>query len=99
MLLRIFGIGTANALLGSSTQGTVTEVKVCWWFKVNTKPVRLHSSDGALYPHIIRFSYQVDGLTYEGRRWIMWNRRCPVKGEKITVCYEEDAPEKYAVIL
>lgn len=99
MFFRIFGLGTAEAFGGSQTEGTVTDVKTCWWFKVNTKPVRFHGSDVAVYPHIIRFSYQVDGRTYEGRRWVMWNRRCPVKGEALTVHYEPSAPEKYAVIL
>ena len=99
MFFRMFGIGAAKAFAGGQTQGTVTEVNTCYWFRVNTKPVRTHSGDGAVYPHIIRFSYQVEGRTYAGRRWVMWNKRCPVKGEGITVHYEEAAPQKYAVII
>ncbi len=99
MLLRMFGIACTAAIAGGKAEGTVTEVKTCYWFKVNTKPVRTHASDGALFPHIIHFTYQVAGQTYRGKRWVMWNRRCPVKDERITVYYEEAAPEKFAVIV
>ena len=99
MFLRMFGIGVSDAIAGEQTKGTITEVRTCYWFKVNTKPVRTHAGDGAVYPHIIHFTYQVDEQSYTGKRWIQWNRRCPVKGEKITVYYEPDAPEKFAVIV
>lgn len=99
MFLRMFGIGASNAIAGCQTEGIVAEVKTCFWFKVNTKPVRTHTGDGAVYPHIIHFTYCVAGQTYTGKRWVQWNKRCPVKGEKIIVHYEEDTPEKYAVIV
>ena len=78
-------------------EGIITEVKPCYWFKVNTKSVRTHMGDGAVYPHIIHFTYQVDGQAYMGKRWIHWNKRPPTKGEKITVYYQDDAPQKFAV--
>lgn len=99
MFLRMLGIGTANAFGGEKTEGIVTEVKTCYWFRVNTKPVRRYSGDGAVYPHIICFSYRVGEQTYTGKRWVHWNKRCPVKDERITVHYEEAAPEKYAVMV
>ena len=99
MLLRMFGIGTSNAVAGGETEGIVTQVKTCYWFKVNTKPVRTSIGDGAVFPHIIQFTYCVDGKTYTGKRWVNWNKRCPVKDERIKVHYEETNPEKYAVIL
>jgi len=99
MLLRMFGIGTRSAIAGDQTEGTVTEVKTCYWFKINTKPVRRHMWDGAVYPHIIHFTYSVNGQTYTGKRFIYYNRRCPVKGETITVHYQPDSPAKYAVIV
>jgi hypothetical protein len=98
-ILRLFGMGTSGAIAGEQTEGTVTAVKTCYWFKVNTKPVRTHAWDGAMYPHIIHFSYSVADVPYTGKRWVMWNRRCSVKDEKITVHYEPDAPEKYAVMV
>lgn len=99
MNLRMFGIGTAEALAGEKTKGTVTQVKTCYWLKVNTKPVRAHMADGARFPHIIHIAYSVDGKTYTAKRWVPWHQRCPVKDESITVNYEPDAPEKYGVFL
>lgn len=99
MFLRMLGIGVQKAIAGGQTKGTVTEVKTCFWFRVNTKPVRRFSGDGAVYPHMIHFTYRVDGRIFTGKRWVHWNKRCPVKGELLTVHYEEDAPEKFAVII
>ena len=99
MLFRMFGIGVSAAIAGAETRRTVTGVTTSYWLKVNTTPVRARPGDGARYPHLIRFTYTVDGREYTGRRWVNWNSRCPVKDEKITVHYEEAAPEKYAVLL
>ena len=99
MLLRMFGIGTSSAIAGEQTEGTVTKVDACYWLKVNTKAVRKGPADGAVFPHIITFTYHVDGKEYSGKRFVNWNKRCPVKGEKITVHYEEGRPEKFAVII
>ena len=75
MLLRMFGIGVTNAIAGGQTEGTVTEVKTCYWFKVNTKPVRTHAGDGAVYPHIIHFTYNVAGQTYIQCGWADLHRK------------------------
>ena len=96
---RIFGIGVNAALAGKQTEGVVTEVKTCWWLKVNTKPVRKSMRDGALFPHVICFTYTVNGQTYRGKRYVNWNKRCPQKDERITVCYEKEKPANYAVIV
>lgn len=98
-MLRMFGIGVTDAFAGGQTQGTVTQVKTCWWLKVNTKAFRRNMFDGALFPHVIHFTYCVHGHTYTGKRYVNWNKRCPVKDEKITVYYEEASPEKYAVMI
>lgn len=99
MNLRMFGIGVTDAIAGEQTQGTVTQVKTCWWLKVNTKSVRTSAIDGALFPHIICFTYTVYGETYQGKRYVNWNRRCPVVGERLTVHFEKNDPAKYAMIL
>ena len=99
MNLRMFGIGVTDAVAGEQTQGVVTQVKTCWWLKVNTKAVRTNPMDGAMFPHIILFSYTVGSQTYEGKRYVNWNKRCPVAGEKLTVYFEKNDPAKYAVIL
>ena len=99
MNLRMFGLGTTNAIAGAQTEGVVTDVKTCWWLKINTKPVRTHMMDGAVFPHIIHFTYKVGGEAYRGKRYVNWNKRCPVQGEKLTVYYERENPTKYAVIV
>ncbi len=99
MRLIMFGIGVTDAIAGEQTTGVVTEVKRCWWLKVNTKAFRQNMFDGALFPHIIHFTYSVYGQTYTGKRYVNWNKRCPVKGEKLTVHYEKSSPQKYAVIV
>ena len=95
----MFGIGVNLAIAGQQTVGVVTDVKTCWWLKVNTKPVRRNMFDGALFPHIIHFTYCENGLTYTGKRYVNWNKNCPLKGEKITVYYETARPDRYAVII
>ena len=99
MSLRMFGIGMSAALAGEKTDGMVTQVRTCWWLKINTKPVRCNMFDGAVFPHIIHFTYTVDGQTYQGKRYVNWNRRCPQKGEKLMVYYQKENPAKFAVIV
>jgi len=99
MSLRMFGIGVKSAIAGERTEGTVTQVKTCWWLKVNTKPARRNMFDGAVFPHIIHFTYSVDGQTYQGKRYVNWNKRCPQIGEKLMVYYEKEKPARYAVIV
>ena len=41
--------------------GTVVSVSRQWWLKVNTKAVRLGPADGAIFPHIVKVTYTVDG--------------------------------------
>jgi hypothetical protein len=55
--------------------------------------------DGAVFPHIVHFTYTVRGKIYCGKRYVNWNKICPQKGEKLTVYYEKENPAKYAVIL
>ena len=99
MCLRVFGIGVTDAIAGEQTEGVVVDVKTCWWIKINTKPVRRHMMDGAVFPHIIRFTYTVEGKEYAGSRYVNWNVRCPVKDEVITVYYDVENPAKYAVLI
>ena len=99
-ILNCFGIGVDDIISKNIfTEGIVTEVKTCWWLKVNKKPIRTSASDGAVFPHIICFTYKVNGKEYTGRLFADWNVRCPAKSEFITVYYDKDAPEKYAVKL
>ena len=79
------------------TTGMITSVKTCWWIKINTKPIRRHMLDGAKFPHIIHFTYTVDGAAYQGSSCVDWQLRCPDKGERVTVFYDKNDPARYAV--
>lgn len=96
-----FGWGAEKIIAQNNiTDGTITKVKTCWWLKVNTKHARLHALDGACFPHIIYFTYQVKGTEYKGSRYVSWYvsyaAGCPRAGEKITVFYDGDHPARYA---
>ena len=77
--------------------GRVTGVKRCWWLKVNTKPVRAHALDGAVFPHIISFRYAVEGKEHQGRAYVPATARCPREGESIPVFVDGDDPARCAV--
>lgn len=79
------------------TEGTITSLKKCWWLQINTKPVRSHSLDGAVFPYIINFKYNVNDTEYSGKKFIGINTRGLSEGEKITVYYDKDRPSKYAL--
>ena len=76
-------------------EGTVTELKKCWWIKINTKPARSHSLDGAVFPYTVHFRYNVNGTEYKGHKFIGLNTRGLNVGEKITVFYDGSRPSKY----
>lgn len=95
-LLRLFGIGSSSILAkGHCVPGTVTDVYRCWWLRINTKPVRRFSGDGAVYPHIITFAYQAGETPHIGKLYIPVPYRVPCKGEKIEVYIDPDDARKY----
>ncbi len=99
-MFQMMGLDDKRILTGGyCVDGKVTEVKTCRWLKVNTKPVRTNALDGAKFPHVIHFTYTVDGREYIGARYVNWNVRCPVKDEIITVYYDAENPSKYAVLI
>ena len=94
-----FGIGEKKIMAqGRSCAGAVTQVSPCYWLKVNTKPIRAHAWDGAVYPHMVSFQYEVNGCAYTGKRYYSWTIRPPVKGSSIIVYYDEKDPSRYAVL-
>lgn len=101
--MRIFqtlGLGEKQILTGGyCVDGKVTEVKTCHWLKVNTKLARINPLDGAQFPHVIYFTYAVNGREYTGSRYVNWNTRCPNKGESIIVYYSEEDPSRCAVLI
>ena len=84
--------------MDKETMGTVISVKKQWWLKINTKPVRTHALDGAIFPHIIKVQYTVDGKTYIKRKWIGANSQPPAEGSSVTVLYCGNNPNKANVL-
>ena len=83
----------------SKTTGTILSVKKQWWLKINTKPVRAGTFDGAVFPHIVRVKFSVDGVEYIRNKWLGASIICPVVNEKVTVIYRENKPTKFRLEL
>lgn len=80
-----------------TTEGTVVSVKTQIWFKVNTKALRTSPTDGALFPHIVKVTYSVDGRQYTKRKWFGVTSQVPLEGSTVTIVYEEDNPKKIQI--
>ena len=80
------------------TIGTVLSVAKQWWLRVNRKPIRIGTLDGATFPHIIKVQYAVDGNTYTKRKWIGAGKAVPAVGSKLTVLYRSDKPTKAKIL-
>ena len=48
-------------------EGVILAAKRCWWLKINTKPVRKHALDGAVFPYILTVRYSVNGTEFTGK--------------------------------
>ena len=97
-ILHSFGFGGSQVLAqGKKVTATVTEIKVCWWLKINTKPVRTNTWDGAVFPHMVHFEYEVNGKTYTGMRYWSWRLTPPARGAAIEIRYDPDDPAHYAL--
>ena len=80
------------------TTGIVVSVKIQWWLKVNTKPVRMHALDGATFPHIITVKYSVNGQEFKKRQWVKACDTPPTLNSEVTVIYDENKPSKSRVL-
>ena len=81
----------------NTAEGVITDMKKCWWLKINTKPVRSHSLDGAVFPCTLHFRYSVNGTEYNGKKFIGLNTRGLNEGGKITVYYDGDNTRRCAL--
>jgi len=81
------------------TTGTVISVKKQWWIKINTKPIRKHALDGAVFPYVIRVKYLVDEKEYVCKKWINPGIEIPQEGSLVKVSYDESNPSKGKVLL
>lgn len=80
------------------TMGTVISVAKQWWLKVNTKPVRMHALDGAVFPHVIKVKYTVNGTDYTKRKWIHAGHPVPSTGSAVKILYCADKPARVKVL-
>lgn len=80
------------------TIGTVVSVKKQWWLKINTKPVRAHAFDGAIFPHIVKVAYCVDGIEYYKKKWIRAGMPVPAVNTEVTVAYDKGRPSRSQVL-
>ena len=76
------------------TTGTVIAVKKLWWIKINTKPVRKHALDGAVFPHSITVKYPVNGFEYIKKKFLRARLTPPKVGDNIDVYYNVEKPSK-----
>ncbi len=77
---------------------TVISVKRMWWLKVNTKAVRKNAMDGAVFPHVMKVSYKVDGFPYTKNKWISAGKPVPEVGSQVEIIYSEDNPKKVQIL-
>ena len=76
------------------TNGTVISSSRQWWLKINTKPVRLGTMDGAVFPYVIKIRYSADGREYTVRKWIAAGEPVPVVGSTVRLCFDASKPSK-----
>ena len=81
----------------NKTIGTIISVKKQWWLKINTKPIRINSLDGAIFPHIIKVRYEVAGKEFFKRKWINAGKSVPAVGDSVKILYCEEKPNKSKV--
>ena len=81
------------------TKGTIQKVTKCWWIKVDQKSVRLHSLDGATFPHIMTFTYEVDGVQYKKRKYIGLRADAIGIFGNVDVYYDKDKPSRCEIKL
>ena len=76
------------------TTGTVIAVKKLWWIKINTKPVRSHALDGAVFPHTVTVKYTVNGFEYIKKKFLRARFMPPKLGDPVDIYYNEENPSK-----
>ena len=85
--------------MNSQATGTVISASKQWWLKVNVKPFRKGTLDGATFPYVIKVKYTANGTDYVKRRWISAGKPVPRVGSTITVAYDEKKPKKAKILL
>ena len=81
-----------------TTTGTVVSVYKVWWMRLNTKAFHMGAAEGAVFPHIVKVRYMLDGREYTRRRWILSRNRVPAKGDTVQLLYDDRKPEKVRIV-
>ncbi len=81
------------------TLGKIERVTKCWWIKVNSKPVRMNSLDGALFPYLMTFTYSVNGKKYKKTKYIGLRENLIGIFGTVDVFYDKDKPSRCAIKL
>ena len=81
------------------TVGTVISIEKQWWFKINTKPFRTHMWDGAVFPHIVKAEYTVNGQPYTVKKWLWPSQPLPRMGQAVAIRYRDQRPSKGKIII
>ncbi len=84
--------------MNKETVGKVISISKQWWLKINTKPIRTHALDGAIFPHVIKVRYTAEGKEYTKRKWIKAGYPVPEVESSVRVIYSENRPSKAKVL-
>ena len=76
------------------TVGKIIKVKKLWWLKINKKPIRATSLDGAIFPLSLQVQYSVNDNEYVGKKIVTWDDSLTQVGQDVIVSYKEDKPQK-----
>ena len=76
------------------TVGKIIKVKKLWWLKINKKPIRTTSLDGAIFPLSLQVQYSVNDNEYVGKKIVAWDESLTQVGQDVIVSYNEDKPQK-----
>lgn len=84
--------------MDKQTTGTVVSAAKQWWLKINSKPVRMIGTNGAIHPYVIKVTYSVDKKEYTKRKWINAGEPVPKVGSSVHVMYCSDKPSKAKIL-
>lgn len=65
-----------------------------WWLKINNKPIRTTSLDGAKFPSTLQVKYNVNDNEYIGKKVVVWEDSETQIGSDVIVSYNEEKPHK-----
>ena len=87
-------LGGKQMMSNEETIGKIIKVKKLWWLKINKKPIRTTSLDGAIFPSSLQVQYSVNDNEYVGKKIVAWDDSFTQVGQDVVVSYNEDKPQK-----